>query len=361
MIGLLIVPLAVQWWSVYYPGSEPGGGGYIAQRMFAAKNENHSVGAVFFFNAAHFAVRPWPWIIVGLASLIVFPDIASMKEAFPAGADVAAHDMGYPAMLTFLPTGLIGLVLASLIAAYMSTISTHLNWGSSYLINDFYKRFWRPDASEKELVLAGRISTVLLMIFSGALALVMKSALDNFQILLQIGAGTGLIFILRWFWWRINAASEIAAMIISFLVAIYFQFFHHLTPLPDFTSWQELITGVVITTTGWYITMKLTRPTSMDKMVSFIKLVRPGGPGWKKIRKKAVEKGYDLDKETDGWVVPQGILCMVLGTIAVYGALLSTGYWIYSNIVPASILTLITVLASYFLYFAWQKLLSMRS
>jgi Na+/proline symporter len=361
MLGLLIVPLAVQWWSVYYPGSEPGGGGYIAQRMFAAKNENHAVGAVFFFNAAHFALRPWPWIIVGLASLIVFPDLASMKEAFPTASGVVANDMAYPAMLTFLPTGLIGVVVASLIAAYMSTISTHLNWGSSYLVNDFYKRFVQPDATEKELVRAGRISTVILMIISGALALVMRSALDNFQILLQIGAGTGLIFILRWFWWRINAASEIAAMIISFLIAIYFQFFHTYTSLPALTSWQELIWGVVITTIGWVVTMFLTRPTSTKTLANFIKLVHPGGPGWEQVRIKAKEKGYDFKQKTDAWMVPQGILCMVLGTISIYGALLATGYWLYGNFFPAISLTIITVISSYILMIAWKKLLKVRN
>lgn len=360
MLGLLIIPLAVQWWSVYYPGSEPGGGGYIAQRMFAAKNESHSVSAVFFFNAAHFSLRPWPWIIVGLSSLIVFPDLAAMKEAFPAASGVAANDMAYPAMLTFLPKGLIGLVVASLIAAYMSTISTHLNWGSSYLVNDFYKRFFRPESSEKELVLVGRISTLLLMIFAGALALMMRSALDNFQILLQIGAGTGLIFILRWFWWRINAASEIAAMIISFLVALYFQFLHSYTDLPAFTSWQELITGVIITTIGWVLTMYLTRPTKQEKLVKFIKLIRPGGPGWQKVRAQATQSGQTFNA-TDGWMVPQGILCMVLGTIVIYGALLSTGYWIYGNLIPAITLTIVTIVSSYILKISWKKLLKIRS
>ncbi|WP_138431332.1 sodium:solute symporter family protein [Fodinibius saliphilus] len=360
MLGLLIIPLAVQWWSVYYPGSEPGGGGYIAQRMFAAKNENHAVGAVFFFNAAHFALRPWPWIIVGLASLIVFPDIASLKEAFPAAANVADHDMGYPAMLTFLPKGLVGLVLASLIAAYMSTISTHLNWGSSYLVNDFYKRFIRPESSEKELVTVGRISTVILMVLSGALALVMRSALDNFQILLQIGAGTGLIFILRWFWWRVNAASEIAAMIISFLVAIYFKFFHLYTGLPPLTSWQELLCGVIITTIGWVTVMLLTRPTHQQQLVKFIDLVKPGGPGWQKVRAKAKAGGHTFEEEEGGWMVPQGILCMVLGTIVIYGALLATGYWIYGNTIPAASLTVITVVAGLLLYQAWKKLLAIR-
>ncbi len=282
-LAILIIPLAVQWWSVYYPGSEPGGGGYIAQRMFAAKNEDHSIGAVFLFNALHYALRPWPWIIVGLCSIIVFPDLASLREEFPMAADVVDHDMGYPAMLTFLPVGLMGLVIAALIAAYMSTISTHLNWGSSYIVNDLYKRFIRPVSSEKELVQVGRISTLILMIISGWLALIMQSALDNFQIILQIGAGTGLLFILRWFWWRVNAWSEIAGMTISFLMALYFRFLHASTGLPTLSSWQELLIGVTITTIGWFIVTYLTRPTDDETLINFCKQIRPGGPGWERI------------------------------------------------------------------------------
>ena len=224
LIPLFIMPLAVQWWSVWYPGAEPGGGGYVAQRMLAAKNEKHAMGATLFFNIAHYALRPWPWIIVALCSLVVYPDIASLKAAFP-GIDpaVVKDDLAYPAMLTFLPSGVLGLVIASLAAAFMSTISTHLNWGSSYVVNDFYKRFIDPDAPEKTLVWIGRISTVLLMSMAALFALALENALQAFNILLSIGAGTGLIFILRWYWWRINAYSELSAMIISFIVSIYFQ------------------------------------------------------------------------------------------------------------------------------------------
>lgn len=358
LLALLIIPLAVQWWSVYYPGSEPGGGGYIAQRMFAAKDEENSISAVFFFNAAHYALRPWPWIIVALASVIVFPEISDLQEAFPAGANVADHDMGYPAMLTFLPKGLIGLVVAGLIAAYMSTISTHLNWGSSYLVHDVYHRFIKDQATEKELVRAGRISILLLMILSSALALVMQSALSNFQIILQIGAGTGLIFILRWFWWRINATSEIAAMIISFLVAMYFQFFHEATGLPLFNSWEQVTIGVIITTLGWLIVMKLTKPTDLSTMVNFLNITSPGGPGWQKVIDRAKEKGIDLKPaSTKAWRVPQGIFCMILGCIAIYGALFSTGYWIYGRWVLATVLTIITITSSFTLFKAWKKLL----
>ncbi len=360
-IGIFIIPLVIQWWSVYYPGAEPGGGGYIAQRMFAAKDENNSIAAVFFFNAAHYALRPWPWIIVGLCSIIVFPDIASMKEAFPDAASVAGDDMGYPAMLTFIPTGWLGLVVASLTAAYMSTISTHLNWGSSYLVNDFYKRFVRPESSEKELVMVGRISTVVLMIVAGILALLLKDALDSFQIILQIGAGTGLLFILRWFWWRINAGSEIAAMFISFAVAMYFQFAHAHTGLPELTSWQELIVVIVITTIGWLAVTFLTRPTNKKTLVSFCEIARPGGPGWRKVIDQAKAEGTGVKPlEDEAWRVPQGMLCMVLGVIAVYGALFATGYWIYGQWTLASVITVVSIVASALLYKAWRTLIEIR-
>lgn len=360
-LGIFIIPLAVQWWSVYYPGAEPGGGGYIAQRMFAAKDEQNSIAAVFFFNAAHYALRPWPWIIVALCSIVVFPDIASMQEAFPAAAEVADEDMGYPAMLTFLPTGLLGLVVASLTAAYMSTISTHLNWGSSYLVNDFYKRFIRPESSQKELVMVGRVSTVLLMIVAGILALWMRSALDSFQILLQIGAGTGLLFILRWFWWRINAGSEIAAMAISFVIAVYFQFFHEMTGLPSLTGWQELLIGVTLTTIGWLSVTFLTRPTSQETMVEFCRIARPGGPGWQKVLDRAKGEGEDIRPlRDDAWNVPQGILCMVLGCVAIYSTLFATGYWIYGNIMLATFLTLTAFVSAYYLVGAWKKLIRMK-
>ncbi|MBT8320928.1 MAG: Na+:solute symporter, partial [Eudoraea sp.] len=221
LITLFIIPLAVQWWSSWYPGAEPGGGGYIAQRMLAAKDENHAIGATFFFNIMHYALRPWPWILVALASLVVFPDVASIQEAFPNIAeDKLGHDLAYSAMLTKLPNGLLGLVLASLVAAYMSTISTQLNWGSSYIVYDFYKQQINPDASEKRLVAVGRISTVVLMVLSASLALLLQNALQLFEVLLVFGAGTGLIFILRWFWWRINAWSEITAMFASGIISI---------------------------------------------------------------------------------------------------------------------------------------------
>ena len=274
-IAIFIIPIAVQWWSVWYPGAEPGGGGYIAQRMLAAKNENNAIGAVFLFNAAHYALRPWPWIIVALCSLIVFPELDDLRNAFPESADIVNHDLAYPAMLTFLPAGLMGLVVSSLIAAYMSTISTHLNWGASYLVNDVYKRFLRSDASEPQLVLIGRFLTVVLMIFAGLLALFLETALDSFWIMLQIGAGTGLIFILRWFWWRINAAAELAAMICGFFIG----FTTSVVPVLRIEDYGiKLMVTTFITAFVWLITLLISPPESDEVLEKFVRLVRPPGP-----------------------------------------------------------------------------------
>ncbi len=337
VIGILIIPLAVQWWSVWYPGAEPGGGGYIAQRMLSAKNENHAVGATFFFNAAHYALRPWPWIIVALASLIVFPDLHALAARFPdMPAAQVKHDLAYPAMLTFLPHGLMGLVVASLIAAYMSTISTHLNWGSSYVVNDFWVRFVNPDASDREQVWVGRVSTVVLMVLAGTLALYLSNAVQAFNILLQIGAGTGLLFILRWFWWRINPYSELVAMIASFLVALYMQFY-----APDsLADWKKLVIGVGITTICWIVATLLTPADRPEKLRSFYKLTRPGGPGWRKVIEDARRDGEEITGPEQGRSnLPRGILCMVVGCLAVYSALFGTGYWLYGQTILAIVFT----------------------
>src|SRR5690606_21464549 len=260
-VMVFIIPLAVQWWSVWYPGAEPGGGGYVAQRMLAARDEKNALLATLWFNIAHYAIRPWPWIIVALCSLIVYPDFESIREAFPRiDPSIIGHDLAYPAMLVFLPNGLLGLVLVSLAAAYMSTISTHLNWGSSYIFVDFYRRFVRSDASDRHYVLVARISTVFLIIFASILSLWLENALQAFQIFLQIGAGTGLIFILRWFWWRINAWSELSAMVISFLVAVYFQFIHQSLGFQPLHGSLNLLIGVGITTAGWLLVTFLTPP-----------------------------------------------------------------------------------------------------
>ena len=334
---LIIIPLVVQWWSVWYPGAEPGGGGYVAQRMLAAKDEKNATGAVLFFNFAHYGLRPWPWILVALASLVVFPTLDDIQAAFP-GLDPSTigHDLAYPAMLTFLPHGWLGLVLASLVAAYMSTISTHLNWGSSYIANDFYKRFMNPEASEKQLVTVGRISTVIMMILAGLLALQLQNALDTFQILLQVGAGTGLIFMLRWFWWRINAFSELSAMIASFVFAVAFRTIEH-----GMAWWMELILSVGLTTAVW-LTVTLITPASDEEVLkSFYKKVHPGGSGWKPIRKLLGDSVGPSES-----LAPQ-IGSMLMGTFAVYGFLFGIGKIVYGSTLTGIVLLIIAAMLGY--------------
>ncbi len=359
LMTVFIIPLAVQWWAAWYPGSEPGGGGYIAQRMFAAKDEKNAVNATLLFNISHYALRPWPWIIVALASLVVFPDLDALQKAFPhVPADKLGHDLAYPAMITFLPHGLLGLVVASLTAAYMSTISTHLNWGSSYIVNDFYKRFVRKDAPEKELVLIGRISTLLLMILSGLFALLLQDALKAFKILLQIGAGTGLLFILRWFWWRISAISEITAMIVSFLVTAYFEFTYAGIGFSGPEGWKKFALTVAITTAAWVSVTLLTKPTDKKTLLKFNRLIKPGGPGWNKFLENAGEEGKNI-KEISArakWDVPGSLLLVFLGCLVVYSALFSIGFWIYSNYTAAVISTATTLIAALGLIISWGRL-----
>lgn len=353
-LPLFVLPIAIQWWSVWYPGAEPGGGGYIAQRMLSAKNEKHAISATLFFNIAHYALRPWPWILIALASILVFPDLASLKAAFPnLSKDVVIKDdLAFPAMLTFLPSGLIGLLVSALLAAYMSTIATHLNWGSSYIVNDFYKRFVAPDASEKQLVNIGRLSTVLLMALASVLALYLQNALQAFNILLQIGAGTGLIFILRWFWWRINAYSEIAAMIISFVVAVIFELGFTET-IPDHI---RLITGVGITTVVWIAVTLLTPPADHNTLLSFYKHIKPAPGGWRPVIDRAISEGTLQQREVTPGRLPLEIACMVAGCFMVYAALFAVGFFIYSNIPMALTMLGITAVSGYFLYKTWDSI-----
>ncbi|MBI1291681.1 Na+:solute symporter [bacterium] len=351
-LAIFIVPLAVQWWSVWYPGSEPGGGGYVAQRMLAAKDEQNAMGASLLFMVAHYALRPWPWIIVALASLVVFPDVDSIAAAFPSvAADKLGNDLGYPAMLTFLPPGLLGLVVASLIAAYMSTISTQINLGASYVTNDFWKRFVSPKASERELVNVGRVVTVLLMVLGGLLALKLQSAKQAFDLLMQIGAGTGLIFILRWFWWRVNAWSEIVAMIVSFVFALAIFFVQ-----PAWADYVKFTAGVAVTTVAWVLVALATPAESREVLENFVRKLRPGGPGWAKIVRAARERGEELETPGQGWNVPAGILCTFFGCLMVYGALFATGYWIYGQMALAIGLTALAVVSGGIVVALWRRL-----
>ena len=366
-IPLLIIPLAVQWWSSWYPGSEPGGGGYIAQRMLAAKNENHAIGATFFYNIMHYALRPWPWIVVALASLVVFPDLQSIQEAFPnISPDKLGQDLAYPAMLTKLPSGLLGIVVASLGAAFMSTISTHLNWGSSYIVYDFYKQQINKNASEKELVNVGRLSTVSLFVLSSLFALLLTNALELFQIILMFGAGTGLIFILRWFWWRINAWSEISAMLVSGFITIILKY----TYIGDylfsdtgvFESYYEFPAVVLVTTFIWLLVTFLTKPDTTKSLIDFCKKTNPGGPGWEKIRKEAELQNIFFDKKDEDkkWSVPLGIICMLCGSFAIYSLLFSTGYFIYGEINNGLSFLIIGIVFSFGLKYNWNKLKKLR-
>ena len=340
-VPVLLVPLAVQWWASYYPGAEPGGGGYIAQRMFSAKDESNAVGATFLFNVAHYALRPWPWILIALASLIVFPELSDLREAFPnLPEDKLGHDVAYPAMLTLLPSGLLGLVAASLIAAFMSTMSTQLNLGASYLVNDFYHRFIKPAATEKELVLAGRLFTVVSVILGAGLGLMLTSAGQAFTLLLMIGSGTGMIYILRWFWWRINAYTEIVAMISSIIIAGYFNFGD--SPLE---GWQKIVIGALLTTVVWILATYFTQPDDDETLRNFVKKVNPGGPGWTK---------YSDGISSEPWPVPNGILCMLFGCVAVYGFLLGVGQLIYGHIESGSILCGLGVVSSIGLSKIWK-------
>ncbi len=341
-VPVMLVPLAVQWWASYYPGAEPGGGGYIAQRMFSAKDEKNAIGATLLFNIAHYALRPWPWIIIALSSLIIFPELTDIQRAFPdLPANKLGHDVAYPAMLTLLPSGLLGLVAASLIAAFMSTMSTQLNLGASYLVNDFYKRFISPNASESQLVAMGRVFTVISIILGAGLGLILTSASQAFDLLLMIGAGTGLIYLLRWFWWRINAYTEIVAMISSLIIAYYFNFYSH-----SLASWQEIIIGALLTTATWIIATFITPPDDEKTLKRFVKKVNPGGPGW---------KNYSPHHTNEQWSVPIGLLCMLCGTTSVYGILLGVGSLIYGHYQTAFILIGISIISSFVLFKAWFK------
>ena len=280
--------------------------------------------------------------------------LTAIKQAFPdTDYSKLGHDLAYPAMLTFLPHGLLGLVVASLIAAYMSTISTHLNWGSSYVVHDFWKRFVNKQASDREQVWVGRISTVLLMVVAGALALWLENALQAFKILLQIGAGTGLLFILRWFWWRINPYSELTAMVVSFLIAVSMQFW-----APEsFADWHKLLIGVGVTTCAWLVVTFVTPSDDSRTLRSFYKLIRPGGPGWWKVIEDARRDGETITGDEGGAsTLPLGILCMVIGCLAVYSALFGTGYWIYGEFTPAIIFSIIAVVSAILLIRLWNKI-----
>ncbi len=337
-LAVLIIPITIQWWSVWYPGAEPGGGSYIAQRMLAAKSEKDALSGTLFFNFMHYALRPWPWILVALASTLIFPTLGDIAHAYPyVDPKLIGNDMAYPAMLRFLPAGFLGLMIAGMLAAYRSTIETHLNWGASYLVHDFYQRFIKKDASQRHYVWAGRIVTALLMIAAASLTFALDTAKESFDLILGIGAGTGLIYLLRWFWWRINAWSEVAAMASSFIVAVGFFIARKMGhPVASTTS---LIITVASTTVIWVAVAFLTEPTDHGTLVDFYKRVRPAGPGWNAIR---AESGVLASPDS----LAQALLGWVLGCTLIYSALFGTGSFLYGRTAQGSMFLAVFVVSA---------------
>jgi len=278
LVAVFIIPVAVQWWNVWYAGSEPGGGGYIVQRMLTAKTPNHALGGTLFFNLLNYAIRPWPWYIAAFASILIFPDLNSIRAAFP-GVDPAlvGDDMAYPAMIRCVPNGWIGVVAASLMGALFSTVAAHLSMGANYVTNDIWKRFVRKDASDREMILVARVTSAFLVVAGCVLAPLLESAKSGFDLMVQVGAGTGIIFLLRWFWMRINAWAEIVAMLVSFLCAVFFQIvWPHLSPTPPL-FWQKLLWTIAVTTVAWLAATFLTKPENPDVIARFRALVRTDG------------------------------------------------------------------------------------
>jgi Na+/proline symporter len=327
-VAVFVMPIAVQWWAVWYPGAEPGGGSYIAQRMLASKSERDSLGAVLFFNVAHYVLRPWPWILVALASILVYPELSDIQRAFPhLDPTLIGHDIAYPAMLKFLPVGFIGLMVGGLIAANSSTILTHLNWGASYLVHDFYRRFLKRDASEKHYVMAGRVVTVLLFVCSSALVFVLDTAKDAFDVILQVGAGTGLLYLVRWFWWRVNAWCEVVAMISSFGTSIALLILARNGV--HFSTHVALIMTIAVTTVCWILTAYVGPETDRATLLSFYRKVRPFGPGWEPIRKEA---GIARDEARDVRDnVPLALVGWVTGCTMIWSSLFTVGNVLYGR------------------------------
>ena len=339
-VAVFIMPIAVQWWAVWYPGAEPGGGSYVAQRMLASKSERDSMGAVLFFNVLHYVLRPWPWILVALASLIVYPELSDIQRALPQiPPELIGHDIAYPAMLKYLPAGFLGLMVGGLIAANSSTILTHLNWGASYLVHDFYRRFLRPRASEQHYVLAGRIVTVLLYLCASATVYLLDTAKDAFDIILQVGAGTGLLYLVRWFWWRVNAWSEIVAMISSFLTSIALLVLARNGVA--FSTHAALVITVVVTTICWLIAAFAAPQTDREVLNAFYRKVRPAGPGWAPIRAEA----GPLDGPAAPENIPLALLGWAVGSVAIWSSLFAVGNVLYGRTGPALALTAVFVVS----------------
>ena len=311
-VTAFVIPLAVQWWNVWKAGSEPGGGGYIVQRMITARSDNHARGGTLFFNFLNWVVRPWPWYVVGLCSVLAYPTLDSIRAAFPhVDPSLVCDDMAYPAMLTKVSSGWLGLVAASMMGALFSTVAAHLNLGSAYMVNDFWRRFVRPRASDRELIWVGRGAMALLLFQGCALAPHLRSAKAAFDLMLLIGAGTGPVFLLRWFWMRINAWAEIAGMVVSFVCALVLQF-----GFPTVPSWQKMLVTIALTTVGWLAVTFLTAPTDATTAARFKAAVRVNGRD-----------------------VGLGLVLTAVSAFALFDMIYMVGAWIYGWHAQAAVAT----------------------
>jgi SSS family solute:Na+ symporter len=354
-VAVFIMPVAVQWWAVWYPGAEPGGGSYVAQRMLASRSEKDALGAVLFFNVAHYVLRPWPWILVALCSILVYPQLSDIQQAFPhLDPSLIGHDIAYPAMLKFLPVGFVGLMAGGLVAANSSTILTHLNWGASYLVHDFYRRFMRKDASERHYVTAARLTTVGLFLCSSGVVYLLDSAKDAFDIILQIGAGTGLLYLVRWFWWRVTAWCEVVAMISSFGVSMALLILSH-NGVHLSTS-RALVVTVVVTTIGWVLTAFVGPQTDRRVLIDFYRKVRPAGPGWAPIRAAAGLTAAEMRERGDN--IPMAMLGWMAGCTMIWSALFAVGNYLYGRMNTALLLLVVFAISAGVLLYVVRELWS---
>jgi Na+/proline symporter len=326
-----LVYISVNWWAVWYPGSEPGGGGFVAQRMFCAKDERHSLLATLWFNIAHYALRPWPWILVGLASILLYPNLQDKESGYVL------------VMVNYLPPALRGLMLAGFAAAFMSTIGTNLNWGASYLVNDFYRRFVRKDAGERHYVAMSQVATVFLTIVSVILTYFMGSIAGAWKLLIVTGAGTGTVLILRWYWWRINAWSEVSAMIAAFVVSITLQLGFHLDSDDPYGFAYIMLITVGITTVVWLATTFLTAPEPMEKLVQFYRRVHPWTGGWAPVARQAPEILPSSD-------TVYNLLDWLCGCVLIYGSLFGIGKIILEEYATGFILLAVGLAAGAVIY-----------
>ena len=338
-VSAFVAYIFVQWWAAWYPGSEPGGGGYVAQRMMSAKNEKHAFWATLWFTVAHYCLRPWPWILVALSSLILYPDLA-MED----------RKLGYVyVMRDFLPVGVRGLLVAAFLAAYMSTIATQLNWGTSYVVNDFYKRFLHRSGSEKHYVLVSRVVTLVLMLTSILITLVIQTISGAWQFIIEAGAGLGLVLILRFYWWRINAWSELVATVTPFMVYAYMKVFTNVI-FPE-----TLFYIVGFTTVSWLLVTFLTPPVERQHLIEFYQRVRPGGIGWRAVQKDVP----DFEKNSGfGWV----FVDWICGVLLVYMTLFGVGKVILGEFFIGVSLLFLALLAAAVIYWdlsrrGWEEVI----